>query len=122
MSVLTAFLPSETVVEKHFNHTVIILVIRGFYPRGGGEVHVTVHPVQFLSAVSLLDRGEVAKVSVEVFTAGAVRAKVGGVGGSEGGGGGGGESEWSLFLISSMVIRWQEQPSNCSPRSYPQFP
>ena len=49
--------------------------IRGFYPRGGGEVHVSLKSVGRLSPVVLTDRGEVMEVMVEIYRAGAVHPK-----------------------------------------------
>ena len=34
----------------------------GFYPRGGGRIHATVHPVPKLSALQLLDRGALKRI------------------------------------------------------------
>ena len=54
-----------------------MLSVRGFFPRGGGEVNITVPHIASLSPVTLLERGEVTNVMIETFTAGAVRDKVG---------------------------------------------
>ena len=54
-----------------------MLSVRGFFPRGGGEVKITVPHIASLSPVTLLERGEVTNVMIETFTAGIVRAKVG---------------------------------------------
>ena len=54
-----------------------VLSVRGFFPRGGGEVKITVPHIASLSPVTLLERGEVTNVMIETFTAGVVRAKVG---------------------------------------------
>lgn len=42
---------------------------RGFYPKGGGEVHIEVQPVQQLRAVDLTSRGAVNCVKGKAFVA-----------------------------------------------------
>ena len=50
---------------------VCVFFVRGFFPRGGGEVHVFVHPVAgCLRPVTMTERGVMAGVKVEVFRAG----------------------------------------------------
>ena len=68
------------------------LFIRGFYPRGKGEVHITVPPVTSLSPVRMVERGEIVDITVEVFTAGAVRPKVREEGKSR-------RNEWSVSFL-----------------------
>ena len=55
------------------------LYCRGFYPVGGGQVRVTVNPVQSLSSISLLDRGEITRISGISYAAGHVPLQVGDV-------------------------------------------
>ena len=55
------------------------LYCRGFYPVGGGQVRVTVNPVQSLSAISLLDRGEITRISGISYSSGHVPLEVGDV-------------------------------------------
>lgn len=46
------------------------LIRRGYYPRGGGEVVITIKPVQHLRAVELLEQGRVTSVCGWSFVAG----------------------------------------------------
>lgn len=46
------------------------LIKRGYYPRGGGEVVITVKPVKYLKAVELLEQGRVMSVYGWSFVAG----------------------------------------------------
>ena len=55
------------------------LYCRGFYPVGGGQVRVTVNPVQSLSSILLLDRGEITRISGISYAAGHVPLEVGDV-------------------------------------------
>lgn len=43
---------------------------RGYFPKGGGEVHVEVHPVGELQPVTITDRGEIANLCGWSFVAG----------------------------------------------------
>ena len=56
-------------------HVCVYMCVRGFYPRGGGEVRVSIQPVGSLSPIMLTDRGKVIEVLVEVYRAGAVHPK-----------------------------------------------
>ncbi|VDM15994.1 unnamed protein product [Hydatigera taeniaeformis] len=50
---------------------------RGYYPRGGGLVHVSVDPISDkLSSVTLTDMGQVVKITGSAFVAGKVPLKV----------------------------------------------
>ena len=49
---------------------------RGYYPRGGGEIHLTTIPAPFLKAVQLTARGEITQVEGRAFVAGALPVKV----------------------------------------------
>ncbi|KAI9056695.1 RNA 3'-terminal phosphate cyclase [Trametes sanguinea] len=59
-------------VRKHFGlQPVLNVVTRGYYPKGGGEVHVSVPPVRGpLPAVALTERGPVKTVSGRSYVAG----------------------------------------------------
>ncbi|XP_034035182.1 RNA 3'-terminal phosphate cyclase isoform X1 [Thalassophryne amazonica] len=46
--------------------------MRGYFPRGGGEVLVKVHPVKELLPVTLMDRGDITKIYGKAFVAGAL--------------------------------------------------
>lgn len=56
--------------------TVIVLVARGYYPKGGGEVVVTVNPVKELQPVLMTERGTITKIYGRAFVAGVLPFKV----------------------------------------------
>lgn len=49
---------------------------RGFFPKGRGEVLITLDPVHHLKPITLLDRGDISGITIEAFTAGLVHRKV----------------------------------------------
>ena len=53
-----------------------LIIYRGFYPKGGGEVVVTPTPLKGLSPVHITDPGTVERVRIHAFVAGAVPPKV----------------------------------------------
>ena len=53
-----------------------ILTIRGYFPKGGGEVLVKVYPVQHLTPVTMLDPGKVTKIYGRAFVAGVLPISV----------------------------------------------
>ena len=50
---------------------------RGYYPKGGGEIHVTVNPVKQLKPLQLLQRGTLSKITGRAYVAGVLPFKVG---------------------------------------------
>ncbi|UCC68792.1 MAG: RNA 3'-phosphate cyclase [Armatimonadota bacterium] len=46
------------------------LVRRGFYPKGGGEVAVTVHPAEAIRAIARRERGAVARIAGRAYSLG----------------------------------------------------
>jgi RNA 3'-terminal phosphate cyclase (ATP) len=57
--------------ELRSNQVQAKVLRRGFYPQGGGEVHVTVEPLNYpLRPVQLTDRGDVSTVYIRSFHAG----------------------------------------------------
>ncbi|CAH1772764.1 unnamed protein product [Owenia fusiformis] len=52
------------------------IVKRGYYPKGGGEVRITIHPIKQLNAVDMTDLGKVDSISGRAFVAGALPKKV----------------------------------------------
>lgn len=50
--------------------------LRGFYPKGGGEVVVTVNPVKELRPVTMLERGNITKIHGRAYVAGVLPFKV----------------------------------------------
>ena len=49
---------------------------RGYYPKGGGEVVVTVNPIKQLSPVTMTERGTITKIYGRAFVAGVLPYKV----------------------------------------------
>uniref|UniRef100_A0A8C7ZJQ2 RNA 3'-terminal phosphate cyclase n=1 Tax=Oryzias sinensis TaxID=183150 RepID=A0A8C7ZJQ2_9TELE len=50
--------------------------MRGYYPKGGGEVNVTVNPVKELRPVTLTERGNITKIHGRAFVAGVLPFKL----------------------------------------------
>ena len=50
---------------------------RGYYPKGGGEIHVTVNPIKQLKPLQLLQRGLLSKITGRAYVAGVLPFKVG---------------------------------------------
>lgn len=70
--------------EKHLTLTNVFVVVvvvffctRGYYPKGGGEIHVTVNPVKQLKPLQLLQRGTLSKITGRAYVAGVLPFKVG---------------------------------------------
>lgn len=40
---------------------------RGYYPKGGGEVHFSAQPVKQLEPIELLDRGQITHIRIRSF-------------------------------------------------------
>ena len=49
---------------------------RGYYPKGGGEIHVTVKPVKQLRPLQLLERGSLTRITGRAFVAGRLPFRV----------------------------------------------
>lgn len=56
---------------------VVFFCTRGYYPKGGGEIHVTVNPVKQLKPLQLLQRGTLSKITGRAYVAGVLPFKVG---------------------------------------------
>ncbi len=54
----------------------ILLFFRGFFPKGNGEVELTINPVRELSCVNLTDFGKLAQIHGKAFVAGSLPIKV----------------------------------------------
>lgn len=52
------------------------LCVRGYYPKGGGEVVATVNPVKELQPVTMTERGTITKIYGRAFVAGVLPFKV----------------------------------------------
>ena len=68
--------------EKHLTQTNVFVVVvffctRGYYPKGGGEIHVTVNPIKQLKPLQLLQRGLLSKITGRAYVAGVLPFKVG---------------------------------------------
>nr|CAD7398544.1 unnamed protein product [Timema poppensis] len=62
-----------TIRHKHFNYFLRVL---GYFPRGGGEVHIRVKPVKQLNPINIVDAGQVVRVWGWAFVAGNLPIKV----------------------------------------------
>ena len=51
-------------------------IFRGFFPKGHGEVSITLDPVSCLRPITLLERGDISGITVDTFTAGMAPRKV----------------------------------------------
>jgi len=49
---------------------------RGYYPKGGGEVRITVNPVNQLTAVDLSEFGQIKRFFGRAFVAGTLSKRV----------------------------------------------
>lgn len=75
MSQLTCLLAQPR--TPHSSLCVCLFVcLRGYYPKGGGEVVATVSPVKELQAVTITDRGTITKIYGRAFVAGVLPFKV----------------------------------------------
>ncbi|XP_019851369.1 PREDICTED: RNA 3'-terminal phosphate cyclase-like [Amphimedon queenslandica] len=70
---LKVFKPLAEAMGVHFECTINQ---RGFFPKGRGEVLITLDPVHHLKPITLLDRGDINGITIEAFTAGLVHRKV----------------------------------------------
>jgi len=53
-----------------------LLVIRGYYPKGGGEVHVGIKPIKQLRPVEILEFGHLIRITGRAFVAGVLPYKI----------------------------------------------
>uniref|UniRef100_A0A3Q2DHB5 RNA 3'-terminal phosphate cyclase n=1 Tax=Cyprinodon variegatus TaxID=28743 RepID=A0A3Q2DHB5_CYPVA len=72
------FLPQvfKPIVEKFGVRFDCDIKMRGYYPKGGGEVMVTVNPVKELQPVTMTDRGNITKIHGRAFVAGVLPYKL----------------------------------------------
>ncbi|XP_057696331.1 RNA 3'-terminal phosphate cyclase isoform X2 [Corythoichthys intestinalis] len=66
----------KPVVEKFGVHFDCDVTVRGFYPKGGGEVRATVRALKELRPVTMLDRGIICKIHGRAYTAGVLPFKL----------------------------------------------
>ncbi|KAG1678560.1 RNA 3'-terminal phosphate cyclase [Nymphon striatum] len=67
---LTPCLPNKCTINDDFQN------FRGYYPKGGGCVNVLTKPIQRLSYVEMLERGNITKITGRSFVAGVLPIKV----------------------------------------------
>eukprot|EP00814_Leptocylindrus_danicus_P003297 CAMPEP_0116043002 /NCGR_PEP_ID=MMETSP0321-20121206/26072_1 /TAXON_ID=163516 /ORGANISM="Leptocylindrus danicus var. danicus, Strain B650" /LENGTH=111 /DNA_ID=CAMNT_0003523679 /DNA_START=1 /DNA_END=332 /DNA_ORIENTATION=- len=56
--------------DKKVPHVYPKVISRGYYPKGGGVVHLDVDPIHKLKPISLVDRGSVTQISIRSWHAG----------------------------------------------------
>uniref|UniRef100_A0A087XGF0 RNA 3'-terminal phosphate cyclase n=1 Tax=Poecilia formosa TaxID=48698 RepID=A0A087XGF0_POEFO len=66
----------KPIVEKFGVHFDCDIRMRGYYPKGGGEVAVTAQPLKELQPVSMTDRGNITKIHGRAFVAGVLPFKL----------------------------------------------
>ncbi|KAG7513286.1 RNA 3' [Solea senegalensis] len=66
----------KPIVEKFGVHFDCDIRMRGYYPRGGGEVQVTVNPVKELQPVVMTERGNIVRIHGRAFVAGVLPYKL----------------------------------------------
>lgn len=54
----------------------VCVCVRGYYPKGGGEVVATVNPVKELQPINMTERGTITKIYGRAFVAGVLPFKV----------------------------------------------
>jgi RNA 3'-terminal phosphate cyclase len=73
---VVTFLPCLLYTTKTLIFAMICIVYRGYYPKGGGIVHVKVNPVKQLKAVQIVERGSLVRLTGFAFVAGVLPYKV----------------------------------------------
>ncbi|KAM3876447.1 RNA 3'-terminal phosphate cyclase [Diretmus argenteus] len=66
----------KPILEKFGVHFDCNIKMRGYFPKGGGEIVVTVNPVKELSPVTMTDRGKITKIYGRAFVAGVLPFKL----------------------------------------------
>uniref|UniRef100_A0A8C2XCX1 RNA 3'-terminal phosphate cyclase n=1 Tax=Cyclopterus lumpus TaxID=8103 RepID=A0A8C2XCX1_CYCLU len=66
----------KPMVERFGVHFDCDIRMRGYYPKGGGEVMVTVNPVKELQPVVMTERGNITKIYGRAFVAGVLPYKL----------------------------------------------
>ncbi|XP_034738009.1 RNA 3'-terminal phosphate cyclase [Etheostoma cragini] len=66
----------KPIVERFGVHFDCDIKMRGYYPKGGGEVMVTVNPVKELQPVVMTERGNITKIYGRAFVAGVLPYKL----------------------------------------------
>jgi RNA 3'-terminal phosphate cyclase (ATP) len=72
--IIKVFQPLIQLAGVHFDCTV---VKKGFFPKGRGEVHIAVNPIQaHVNPICLMDKGTITDINIEAFISGNVPRKV----------------------------------------------
>ncbi|XP_038601738.1 RNA 3'-terminal phosphate cyclase [Tachyglossus aculeatus] len=66
----------KPIVEKFGFKFTCDIKMRGYYPKGGGEVIIRMSPVKQLNAINITDRGTVTKIYGRTFVAGVLPLKI----------------------------------------------
>ncbi|XP_071755621.1 RNA 3'-terminal phosphate cyclase [Centroberyx gerrardi] len=66
----------KPILERFGVHFDCDIRMRGYYPKGGGELLVTVNPLKELSPVVMTDRGNITKIHGRAFVAGVLPFKL----------------------------------------------
>ncbi|XP_061540507.1 RNA 3'-terminal phosphate cyclase isoform X2 [Phycodurus eques] len=66
----------KPIVKKFGVHFDCDIKMRGFYPKGGGEVCAAVHAAKELQAVTMLERGNISKIHGRAYVAGVLPFKL----------------------------------------------
>ncbi|XP_062869320.1 RNA 3'-terminal phosphate cyclase [Trichomycterus rosablanca] len=66
----------KPMAEKFGMHFVCDVRMRGYYPKGGGEIVVRVNPVKELSPINMTERGNITKIYGRAFVAGILPFKL----------------------------------------------
>ncbi|KRZ18040.1 RNA 3'-terminal phosphate cyclase [Trichinella zimbabwensis] len=60
------------IAEKFGIHTTCSIPRRGFFPKGGGEVNLSIYPVNILCPINLLNRGSLCQIDGKSYVAGGI--------------------------------------------------
>ncbi|XP_072919496.1 RNA 3'-terminal phosphate cyclase [Hemitrygon akajei] len=66
----------QPIVEKFGFKFHCDLLMRGYYPKGGGEVRVKVSPIKLLTPINMTERGTIKKIYGRAFVAGVLPFKL----------------------------------------------
>ncbi|XP_046845421.1 RNA 3'-terminal phosphate cyclase-like [Xenia sp. Carnegie-2017] len=66
----------QPIAERFGGKFYIDVIMRGYYPKGGGEVQVKVQPASKLNSVTIMERGVLRRIWAQAYVAGALSIKV----------------------------------------------
>lgn len=52
------------------------MYFRGYYPKGGGEVHLKISPIKNLTSIEMLHQGNIESISGWAYVAGSIHLNV----------------------------------------------